>query len=251
MLAIYLDELDPLQKTLRLFSHRSKLAPTALLAEDHLPLGGKTLHENALLALSKFKTLPPQYNPQIILLTMPRVFGYAFNPISLFYFIDAASGTTDALAEVENTFRERKIYHIPHYRTPSPTDSSSPIYKQREPKHYYVSPFIALDAEFDFEITFPKETLRWKVDSYEKSDEENPRHILTAVLHGKRQPLSDANLLLHLARFPMVSLHVMLAIHWHALLLYLKKIPYYRKRDRPDLQRNVLTKNNVSTPQNS
>ncbi len=251
MLGIHLDELEALGKSLRLFSYRSACAPVALLTQDHLPLGGKTLRENAILALSKFKKLPEGYAPQITLLTMPRVLGYAFNPITIFYFTDPLTGTSDALAEVENTFRERKIYHIPQDGDIPRKDSTTFIYRQREAKHYYVSPFIALDAEFDFEITSPHETVRWRVDSHEKNGSEKPRRVLTALLQGKRERLSDANLFFHLIRFPLLPLRVMAAIHWHALLLFLKKIPFYRKRDRLDLQQDVLLKNNVSTTHDS
>lgn len=251
MLSLRLDEIEILQKKLFLFSHRSPYAPISILTRDHLPLGGKSLRENAILALSRFKELPEDYRPQITLLTMPRIFGYAFNPISIFYLTDPVTKSTDALAEVENTFRERKIYHIPESLEAKNTPPTSPIYKQREAKHYYVSPFIALDAEFDFEITFPQECVRWKVDSHEKNDAGDSQRTLTATLHGKREPLTNLRLLLYLIRFPLLPLRVMAAIHWHALLLFLKKIPYYRKNAHPDLQKGLLPQNNISTTSNS
>ena len=86
----------------------------------------------------------------IRLLTMPRVLGYVFNPISIWFCWDADDAPIGAIAEVGNTFGELKTYFVPH---------RDGRFRVRVPKHFYVSPFSELDLDFEFRFEMPGERL--------------------------------------------------------------------------------------------
>ncbi len=71
-------------------------------------------------------------------------------------------------------------------------------------------------------------------------DRNGEERILLSALTGKRAPLTSARLGWFAIKYPMVTLWIMTLIHWNALLLWLKRVPFHRKEARPDLQRDVL-----------
>jgi DUF1365 family protein len=103
------------------------------------------------------------------------------------------------------------------------------------PKHFYVSPFSALDLAFDFKLRVPGDRLEIHID-----DREGDRPILLSALTGRRVPLTTAQLAWFTLKYPLITLKVIFLIHWHALLLWMKRLPWHRKADRRDLQRDVL-----------
>lgn len=166
---------------------------------------------------------------RVLLVTLPRVFGYQFNPVS-FYFCFAADGRPcAAVAEVTNTFREVKLYLIP----PEPHRDGAVRFARRVPKEFYVSPFSSLDVAFDFDLRVPDARLAIQIDDYEHG-----RRILHSSLVGHARPLTDPNLRSMLLRYPALPLQVMTLIHWHALRLWLKRVPFFRKADQPQRQRD-------------
>jgi DUF1365 family protein len=170
---------------------------------------------------------------RILLLTLPRIAGYVFNPVS-FYFCTRASGEPIcAVAEVGNTFGELKPYVVPLEGAQS--GSTEAAFRCVVPKHYYVSPFTALDVCFDFRLETPGPRLRIAVN-----DVRDGRNLLITTLSGLRRPLTDREILRLSLRYPLVTLKVITAIHWQALRLWLKRVPWYAKSDRRDLQRGVF-----------
>ena len=101
-------------------------------------------------------------------------------------------------------------------------------------KYFYVSPFFDLDTTFDFQLRVPGETLRIQIDDYKEG-----RKAFLSSLVGREKPLTDFNLLRSFFRIPFVTLKVIALIHIQAGLLYLKKLPYHKKSENPDLQKEV------------
>jgi DUF1365 family protein len=110
------------------------------------------------------------------------------------------------------------------------------------PKYFYVSPFGNLSDKFDFILPLPDEELRLCINtvSGENKDEQGePVKILLSSLSGKAQPFSEKRLLMYFFRYPLLTLKVIGLIHWHALLLLLKKVPFFAKEENPHLQIDV------------
>jgi DUF1365 family protein len=221
-----LDEIDSLASHIAGFS-RNAFDLYAFWDSDHFPFSGGSLKTHVLDFLSE-KGISLGPDPTILLVTLPRVLGYIFNPVSFFFCFDASGAPRCALAEVGNTFGENKLYLLPD----APKDG---WFTLRAPKHFYVSPFSALDVEFVFRLRLPEERLEIHID-----DVTPERTLLLSSLTGKRRVFSTANLLWLTARYPLVTLRVILLIHWHALRLWWKRIPFHRKSENPHQQQGVL-----------
>lgn len=236
-----LDELAKLDHRLRLFSvNRRNLF--SFHEKDYLPIDepglpgavrrcpeGLSLKQRVLFFLGE-QGLKAGADTRVFLITLPRMLGYLFNPVS-FYFCTSPSGEPlAAIAEVTNTFHERKLFLVP----PVGNKSGAPRFRLKSTKHFYVSPFSPLDDAFIFRLGMPAEKLALCVDIVR-----GPQRLLHSTLTGSRGRLSDAALLGCLLRYPFATLAVTLRIHWHALLLWLKGAPFFRKADNPQLQRGL------------
>ena len=233
MLALDLDEIDTIAARLPFLSHnRANLYE--FRDRDHLTLPGferATIKENLVEYLAQNGIqFPP--DGRITLITLPRVFGYIFNPVSFYFCADAAGAPLCAVVQVGNTLREMKPYLI---RKPAGEDG----FRLITPKHFYVSPFSPLDLEFDFKLRIPGEHLDIHID-----DREGDRRILLSALTGTREPLTAARLAWFTLKYPLITLEVIALIHWHALLLWLARIPHYAKAARPGDQRGVFNPHN-------
>jgi hypothetical protein len=167
---------------------------------------------------------------RVTLVTLPRLFGYAFNPISLYFCRDERGVERCAIVEVTNTYREVKQYFLPALDR----GSGPAVFGAVLPKLFYVSPFSPLDATFDFRVHEPGATLAVRIDDHEQG-----RRTLHSTLTGTARPLTGTWLGLMLLRHPLVTLRVILLIHWQALRLWLKRVPHHPKSGRPDLQRDL------------
>lgn len=154
----------------------------------------------------------------IRLLTMPRLFGYVFNPLSV-YFCYRKSGELQAiLYEVANTFGERHDYFFP-------VEGAGDRLHHACPKQFYVSPFMEMALSYTFRVRPPDDEVMVAIVA---SDEDGP--VLTAAVTGRRQTLTDQALLKALVVYPLLTLKVVAAIHWEALRLWLKGV---RLQPRP------------------
>ncbi len=159
---------------------------------------------------------------RIQLLTMPRILGYGFNPLSV-YFCHHADGTLAALLyEVTNTFHERHSYLVA-----LPADAVPGPIRQTTEKTFFVSPFMDMDLTYDFTVRPPGEGVSVVV-AVRRGDQP----VLTASFAGQRQPLTDAELLRAWITHPLLTFKVMWGIHWEAAKGMLKGARY-RDRDRP------------------
>jgi uncharacterized protein len=165
----------------------------------------------------------------VMLLTHLRVLGYVFNPVSFYYCFDKNGEPLYVVAEVRNTFHEMKLYLL------NRSDFDGKYFRKRQPKFFYVSPFIEHDAEFDFSLFVPSEKLNIRIDDYAQN-----RRIFLSTLTGTKKPLTTWRLLGFGFRFPFITLQIITLIHWHALRLWFKKIRFFRKTEHADLQRDVM-----------
>lgn len=155
---------------------------------------------------------------RVSLLCMPRILGYVFNPLSI-YFCHRQDGTLAALLyEVRNTFGQKHSYLIP---VQEPGD----VVRQRCAKAFYVSPFMDMRLSYDFRIAPPADDVSVVVAA---SGDQGP--VLVASLTGTRRALTDAALAGVFLSHPLLTLKVMGAIHWEALKLWVKGL---RLRPRP------------------
>jgi uncharacterized protein len=166
---------------------------------------------------------------KILFLTNLRMFGYVFNPIAVYFCLDREDRPVAAIAQVGNTFGEQKLFFIP-------PDPGSPLpFHARLPKEFYVSPFSDLDFEFDFRLDAPEKNLRVFIDEYRQGE-----RILISKLTGTRRELTAPRLLAYIFSHPLLTLRVIFLIHWQAIRLWAKRLPYHRKESNPQLQKQIL-----------
>jgi hypothetical protein len=229
MFALDLDELDEAERRVPIFGHNRPNA-YAFHDRDHLTLEGfenRPLRDNVVEFLSRNGIRLPECG-RITIVTLPRVFGCIFNPVSFYFCHDAAGAPLCAIAEVGNTFGEMKPYLLSDF-----TDAES--FRLTTAKNFYVSPFSPLDLAFDFKLRVPGDRIDLHID-----DREDGRPILLSALTGRRAPLTATQLLWFTLKYPLITLKVIFLIHWHALLLWAARLPWHPKAARPELQRDVL-----------
>jgi DUF1365 family protein len=208
-----LDELPELDKKFRLFGH-NRWAPLAFFDRDHGSPDDGALRpwveaqlDSAGICLAGGK---------IQLLCFPRILGYVFNPLSVYYCHYPGGALAAVLYEVCNTHGERHTYIMP-------AAASGPVIRQSCDKEFYVSPFIKMDATYHFRITSPQKSVSIVI---REDDQDGP--ILAAAFRGNRIALTAASLTAALAAFPLQSVKVMAGIHWEALLMWFKGFKIYR-----------------------
>jgi DUF1365 family protein len=158
------------------------------------------------------------------LLCFPRVLGYTFNPLSV-WFCHNADGTLRAiLYEVSNTFGEHHSYLVPVEPGARPGETVG----RRFDKELFVSPFIDMDATYDFRTRVPDDRLAIVVREHVRDG-----RVLDVALTARRLPLDGRHLASVFVRFPLVTLKVIGGIHWEALKLWRKGAPYRRRGTPP------------------
>jgi DUF1365 family protein len=204
---IDLDELPELERRLRLFSYNRRNLVT-LRDGDHFD--GSAL-KDAVIDLAGDATIE-----RVLMLAQLRVAGYVFNPVSFFWCYRGDGSLACIVAELNNTFGERlpEVLRGPELR-----------YEQR--KRLHVSPFFGLDQSYEYAFSQPGEEVWARIHV---RDEDGARP-LTAVLHGRRRELTNATLARMLLRYPLMPIQVIALIHWQALRLWLKRVPFHHKPD--------------------
>ena len=227
MFSVDIDELPDLAAGLIGFSH-NRFNLFSIDDRDHVNLGEpggirgnltKWLSEQGI-------NCPP--DARIRLLTFPRVFGYGFNPVSFYYLESPEGEPIAAVAEVVNTFREMKLYVLDSM-------NAEQSWHLRVAKNFYVSPFSDPGDEFDFKLGLPGQTWRVNID-----DHDSVEKVLLSSVRGERRALTSARLVWYALKYPLLSLKIIALIHWHALLLWIHKVPYFRKSERLDAQLGVM-----------
>ncbi len=176
------------------------------------------------------------------ILAMPRILGTGFNPLTVYYCHRPDGALSAILYEVNNTFGERHSYLIP---APEPDprsgsnlekDRDAPVVKQACEKGFYVSPFMDMDLSYAFRMRPPADEVQVLVDV----DDAEGR-VLSASFSGRRQALTDANLLRAWLTHPWMTAGVLAAIHWEALFIWVKGEKIRRRPPKPDWPVTVVT----------
>lgn len=211
-----LDELPHLPERLRLFSI-DRFNLFGFYTKDHGDGSARPLRQQVESYLTEAGI--DLDGGAIHLLCMPRLLGFVFNPLSVYYCHDRAGALKAVLYEVHNTFGQRHSYLIP-----VDMDTGEAL-EQRCLKAFYVSPFMDMDIAYRFRVQAPGERIALFIES---ADAQGP--VLIASLAGTRRPLTDAALLRAFLAFPLMTLKVVAGIHWEALKLWLKGL---RLKPRP------------------
>jgi uncharacterized protein len=207
-LLLDIDGIDGLSEKLRFFS-RNRFNLIGFFDRDHGDGSAVPLRTQAEQLLRRAGCRPDAVT-KIKLLCMPRVLGYAFNPLSV-YFCYRDDGALEAIIyEVHNTFGERHSYVIPGRGATSEIE-------QHCDKEFHVSPFLGMDMSYTFHVSLPGEHVGIAIHGRERDEP-----VIAASLSGRRREFSEAALLKAFFTYPLLTLKVVAAIHWHALRLVLK-----------------------------
>ncbi|MGA0393696.1 MAG: DUF1365 domain-containing protein [Rhodospirillales bacterium] len=210
-LLLDLSEIETLNRSLRLFS-RNRFNVFGFYDRDHGPGDGNDLrywiNDNLLKAGIDLS------GGKIEVLCYPRIFGYVFNPLSVFYCYGAGGDLRATLYEVHNTFGERHAYLIPV------ESSVENVIRQECEKNFYVSPFIEIAGWYHFRLSPPADTVSLEINHIDTAGS-----ALYAVFQGTQVSLTDKSLLKAFLKYPLMTLKVIAGIHWEALKIWRKKIP--------------------------
>ena len=218
MLLLDLDEVDAAQSRLRLLP-RSRFGLISFRSADHGDRSDRPLRAQVEGHLAE-AGIDIAGGP-IRLLTMPRILGYGFNPISVFFCHRPDGALAALLYEVTNTFHERHSYLVA-----VPVNGAGTV-RQTVEKQLFVSPFMDRDLTYDFTVRSPGEAVSVVV-AVRRGD----TPILTASFAGRRRPLTDAQLLRAFVTHPLLTWKVTLGIHWEAVKMMFKGARY-RHRGTP------------------
>ena len=222
-LLINLHETESLGKKIKFFSY-NKFNILSFYNVDHGPRDGSCLVKwtKKILAESKIDI----GSGTIKLLCFPRIFGYVFNPLSIFYCYDKNLQLKAVLYEVKNTFNEQHTYVFP-------ASPSSNLILHKCDKKFYVSPFIEMKTFYNFRLLNPGKILNVFI---KQGDSEGT--LFTACQVGKKIEISSKNLFFQFLTHPLMSFKVILAIHFEAFRLWIKGVKH--------VKRKIKIKNNLS-----
>lgn len=162
---------------------------------------------------------------RILLMTYPRIFGYAFNPLSVYYAYDDEEHLIAAIYEVRNTFGERHSY-VAKVNNGELTEAGL---KQTRLKIFHVSPFIDMGARYHFSLLPPGKNLRVRI-----METENGKPLLSANFIGTQVPMTTPSTLKRLLAYPFMTLKIILGIHWEALKLWRKGAKFHKSPPPPE-----------------
>jgi DUF1365 family protein len=219
-LLVDVDRVPEVARRSRLFSH-NRFNLFSFHDRDHGPGDGGPLgpHIRALLRQAGLSA----FGARVLLLSYPRMFGYVFNPLSVYFCYDEA-GRIGAIAyEVNNTFHERKTYLLA-----APQGQDAEAIHQTCAKSFHVSPFNTARGSYSFHIAPPGDGVAVGVAL---RDEAGP--LMRAHFSGEREAFGDRALAKLALRYPLMTLKVIGGIHLEAFRLWRKGIPLVRRQPAP------------------
>ena len=218
-----LDEITYIDKEISFFSY-NKFNLISFHDKDHGERNNTSLKEWVIKNLKNINI--EEKNIKIKILCYPRIFGYVFNPLSIFFVYNSNSSLIAILYEVKNTFGEQHTYVFK-------SNLENKNIKNNCIKKFYVSPFMDLESTYYFRITNPGENLSVLIDQMDKDGK-----LLFASQDGRRSELNTKNLIFSYLKHPLMTFKVISAIHFEALRLWLKGIKLVPKK--------INIKNNIS-----
>ena len=175
---------------------------------------------------------------RVLLLCYPRLLGYTFNPLSVYFCYRADGRLALVIYEVRNTFGEIHAYVLPV----KPDQISAAGVRQSQEKLFHVSPFIDMAMRYHFRVLPPQACVRLRIL---ETDGEGP--LLAATFSGLRRTLNTAQLLRAFFAFPLVTLKITAAIHWEALRLLVKGARLMPRQSAASTPRLATAKTNDCT----
>ena len=213
-LLIDLSELKILDQKISFFSYNS-FNLISFFDKDHGDRDGSSLIEWVKKNLKENKIISE--NIKIKLLCYPRIFGYVFNPLSVFYVYDKNEELISILYEVKNTFGEQHTYIF--------KVENNHLLQHNCEKKFHVSPFIEMDCNYFFRILKPTEKISVIIDQYQSNEK-----ILYASQDGIRRDFTSSELIRSYLKHPLMTFKIIIAIHFEAFKLWSKGIRYIKKK---------------------
>ncbi len=225
-----LDEIQALSNNLLLFG-ASRFRFCRFLTRDFI--FGRSSHsvpqmKTEIISYAKAKgVLDPILRVEVV--AQMRTLGWSFNPATFYFCYGEGNEVLCSIVEVTNTFFERKTFFLKKVK-------NADKFIETQKKNFYVSPFVEADSDFEFRISAPSDHLNIRIDS-KNAD----RILVHAQLNGSSVNLNDRNLFIRLLKYPITGLSVFLKIHLQAIFLYFKKIPFFKKNEKSNLQISGLS----------
>ena len=192
---------------------------------DHLDLGGRDARENYVL-FAKENGLKEEI-VEVTLYTSFRFLGYVFNPVS-FVLLKDSKGKEHAIIEVGNTFNEQKPFFVHN------DNFNEAGFSIKTKKYFYISPFIPHDNTMHFILKRREQDLSIFIDDYGKNEK-----TLRVWLKGKEVEATSLEIIKQTIIVPFLTLKTIGLIHWHALVLWLMGIRFYKKNEKQELQKGM------------
>ena len=168
-------------------------------------------------------------NIKVKLLCYPRILGYVFNPLSIFFVYDKNDNLISILYEVKNTFDEQHTYIFK-------VESQNKLIQNNCSKKFHVSPFIGMECNYFFKILNPEQKLSVIIDQYDQEGK-----ILFASQDGERSDLTSKNLMNSYLKHPLMTFKIISAIHFEAFKLWFKGIKLIKKKFK--IKNNITVEN--------
>ena len=222
-LLIDLSELETLDKKVNFFSF-NKFNLISFHEKDHGERNGSSLklwvHRN--LEKNNIQTK----DIKIKILCYPRIFGFVFNPLSVFYIYNLKDQLISIMYEVKNTFGEQHTYIFK-------VTKDSNLIQNNCSKKFHVSPFIEMNCTYFFRLLKPGNKISVIIDQYDNEDK-----ILYASQDGFRSDFNTKHLIISYLKHPIMTFKIILAIHFEAFKLWAKGIKFVKKK--------IKIKNNIT-----
>ena len=225
-LLIDLSEIHLLDKDLKIFSY-NKFNIISFYDKDHGPRDGSSVKNWVIDNLKKNNI--DTNDIQIKLLCYPRIFGYVFNPLSVFYVYDKNLNLISILYEVKNTFGEQHTYVFK-------SDINNNLVQHMCKKKFHVSPFIEMDCVYFFRLLKPGNKISVIIDQNDKEGK-----ILYASQDGVKSEITNSNLTKSYLKHPLMTFKIILAIHFEAFKLWSKGIKFIKKKFK--IKNNITVEN--------
>ena len=213
-LLIDLSELNVLDKKINFFSY-NRFNLISFFDKDHGERDGTSLIEWVKKNLRENNIDAEEI--KIKLLCYPRILGYVFNPLSVFYIYNNNEKLISILYEVKNTFGEQHTYIF--------KIENDNLLQHNCEKKFHVSPFIEMNCNYFFRILKPSEKISVIIDQYQSNEK-----ILFASQDGKRADLTSAELMKSYLKHPLMTFKIISAIHFEAFKLWIKGIKFVKKK---------------------
>ena len=221
-----LSELRELNNKLNFFS-LNKFNLISFYEKDHGERDGSSLLDWVKNNLSSNNIITD--NIKVKLLCYPRILGYVFNPLSIFFVYDNNENLICILYEVKNTFGEQHTYVFK-------IEGENKLIQNNCSKKFHVSPFIEMDCNYFFRILNPGNKLSIIIDQYDQEGK-----ILFASQDGIRSDLNNKNLINSYLKHPLMTFKIISAIHFEAFKLWIKGIKFVKKKLK--IKNNITVEN--------